>query len=295
MTDQLPEQLGRGERVPTKPLSEPMPLDQLPADLFERVLYDVANFTIGFARLDRDTHDVHLIGSGTLVAAGGKRAILTAQHVVQALPKSGRIGLILGEHRQTPSIDAAATHVSFSDRGSVVSDGPDIALVTLTEAVAGTIEAKKSFYNVESRRDAMLTSPLPQDHGFWVAQGFVGERTIVVEYRPEGSPLWKRFFHMSAAGGPQSETIVGKYDYVEMPVIPVRNPDVPTSFGGMSGGGLWQIPLHRNAQGVIEYFRPLLSGVIFYQYDEIEQRHLKCHFRRTVYGPVLESLLGPNR
>jgi len=63
----------------------------------------------------------------------------------------------------------------------------------------------------------------------------------------------------------------------------------------MSGAGLWQIPLHRNAHGAIEHSRLLLSGVIFYQYDENQQRHLKCHFRRTVYGPVLESLLGPNR
>ena len=123
-----------------------------------------------------------------------------------------------------------------------------------------------------------------------MVQGFVAERTVVVEYRPDGSPLWKRFFHMSASGVPQPATIVGNYDYVEMPVIPIRNPDVPTSFEGMSGGGLWQIPLRRNAQGAIDYDRPLLSGVIFYQYDENPERHLKCHFRRSVYGPVLDSM-----
>src|SRR5689334_7342766 len=104
---------------------ETLPLNQVPNEVFDEVLHDVANVTIGFARLDQKTRDVELLGSGTLITAGQTRAILTAQHVAKELPKEGRIGLILDSHRQTPPIDATALHVAFSDRGASDISGPD--------------------------------------------------------------------------------------------------------------------------------------------------------------------------
>jgi hypothetical protein len=59
-------------------------------------------FTIGLVTPAERSAD--LVGSGTLVQAGETRAILTAQHVVDALPSSGQLGLILSNAPGGPSI-----------------------------------------------------------------------------------------------------------------------------------------------------------------------------------------------
>lgn len=67
------------------------------------------------------------------------------------------------------------------------------------------------------------------------------------------------------------------------------NPELPSSFGGCSGGGIWQVPLRKNEEGKIEAEEHLLSGVVFYQTGFAEGvRRLKCHGRKTVYNRVPE-------
>ena len=65
------------------------------------------NYTIGFLKLESHDgyKDANLRGSGVLVKANDAHAILTAQHVVKALPKKELIGLVLSNKKETPKLD----------------------------------------------------------------------------------------------------------------------------------------------------------------------------------------------
>ena len=270
---------------------EDVSLGTLPDELLESIVRVLADFTVGFVRVDETPagQDVILLGSGTLVSAGKTRGILTAEHVVRVLPAKGRIGLILASTPQIHTIDATALQRLWADRGAVDAEGPDIAVLALPDVVAGTIAAKKTFYNLDLRRELMLQNPDIRD-GFWNINGFVDELTRV-DRRADGTIEAKGFCNFAGAGGPEADFTIGNYDYVEFPVIPVHGPGVPTSFGGVSGGGLWQIPLLRDAAGRVDRKgTPLLSGVVFYQFEQGGHRHVKCHFRRSVYKEAYDRL-----
>jgi len=82
------------------------------------------------------------------------------------------------------------------------------------------------------------------------------------------------------------------FDYIEFPVID-DGPDVPTSFKGMSGGGLWQVTVTRSKSGDLEISRSYLIGVIFFE-DTRENgvRFLRCHGSLSLYGKLFERLIA---
>jgi hypothetical protein len=62
----------------------------------------LSNYSVGFVKLDPRGEEVTQAGSGTLVRADGRHAILTADHVLSNLPDIGSVGLALslrGESR----------------------------------------------------------------------------------------------------------------------------------------------------------------------------------------------------
>jgi hypothetical protein len=121
---------------------------------------------------------------------------------------------------------------------------------------------QKTFYNLDLRRDQMLSAPLDLHDGFWFVNGFIDEKTVEEKGR-SGYERIKCFYNLSGAGGPEKEILVGEHDYFAFPVDYDGGSIAPSSFGGMSGGGLWQVPLTRDADGQINHQAPLLSGVVF--------------------------------
>jgi hypothetical protein len=55
----------------------------------------LSDFVVGFVKIlpNTEPEDATISGSGTLVTASGRHAILTADHVLDVLPKSGEFGL----------------------------------------------------------------------------------------------------------------------------------------------------------------------------------------------------------
>ena len=81
------------------PTIEEIPLGELPERVIESAARNLAEYSIGFVRVEesRSGHDAVLLGSGTLVSIGAIHAVLTAHHVVSILPRTGRLGLILSQ------------------------------------------------------------------------------------------------------------------------------------------------------------------------------------------------------
>jgi len=259
-------------------------IKDLPPDLTSAVFENIAFYTIAFLRIDEGSGGgvPSLLGSGVLVSIGSARAILTADHVVRALPTSGRITLFLGRTTQPHSVDVAALVPITVGRGKNESEGPDLAVVILAPHIGGAIAAKKTFYNLDLRRDRMINDPPELRDGVWFAQGFLEERTTVLP-DPVEAGLTKYFYNFTGIGGPDSIEHAGVYDYVDYPVSFEARPHSPVSWGGMSGGGLWQVPLKREGDKLV-HLPPLLSGVMFYQHPTTPTTcGIKAHARRSIY------------
>ena len=274
------------------PTIEEIPLGEIPGKIIESAARDVAEYSIGFVRVEgtRSGQDAVLLGSGSLVSIGATHAVLTAHHVVSLLPRTGRLGLILSPTLQQHTVDTQGLVFLQIDRGTLDADGPDLGAIVLGPSIAGAIAAKKTFYNLNLRRDQMLKKPPHLRDGFWFVNGFIHENTIEEPGR-DGYDRIKRFYNLSGAGGPEEPVLVGDHDYYDFPVSYGGRSVAPESFGGMSGGGLWQVPLMRNDQGEIVHKTPLLSGVVFYQVPTTETEcGVKCHGRQSVYKVAYEAI-----
>jgi len=274
------------------PSIEELPLGELPEGVIEAAARDLADYSVGFLRVENTPRgrNAVLLGSGTLVSIGSISAVLTAHHVVSILPTTGRLALILTPTVQQHTVDTEGLTYLKIARGTIDANGPDLGAVVLAPSIASAIAAKKTFYNLELRRDQLLHSPPDLHDGFWFVNGFIDEKTVEERGR-DGYDLIKGFYNLSGAGGPEEAVAVGDHDYLAFPVSYGERSVAPKSFGGMSGGGLWQVPLTRDPQGQIRHKTPLLSGVVFYQ--EVTNQtscNVKCHGRQSVYRVAYEEI-----
>ncbi len=265
----------------------------IPDSLKDEAFRRLAHYSVAFLWLEDTPHgwDAALRGSGTLVAIGKTFAILTAHHVIQKLPRSGRLGVFLSPTHEPHSIDVDGLQYLEIARGSDDSVGPDLGAVLLAPSIASSIAAKKTFYNLEQQRAKLLRNPPDLRDGLWFVHGFLDEKTVVQPDEVSGHGLVKRFYCYGGLGRPQTSFRTGDHDYFTIPVSPLTHAPVPRNFGGMSGGGLWQVPLVRDESGKLTQQTPLLSGVAFYQEAVTDAGSgLKCHGRVSVYGVAYDAI-----
>src|SRR5262249_19131972 len=133
-------------------------------------------------------------------------------------------------------------------RGVAESAGPDLAVIILPSANLGQIKALKSFYNLGLRRDRVLSTPLENDMGVWFFCGAPDELTVEDSPTQEFGRV-KVFWGLGIPGRVSQGYWAGEYDYFEFEVRYGEKSELPTSFKGVSGGGLWQVPLLRAPDG----------------------------------------------
>ncbi|MGR3301493.1 MAG: hypothetical protein ACUZ8I_03210 [Candidatus Scalindua sp.] len=109
--------------------------------LIETISSRLYHYQIGLVKLKKtnSSEDAIPAGSGTLVEIDGLYAILTAQHVIKELPKSGDIGFVI-----SPNIEKLIVKSEFLNkievaRGSVESEGPDLGIILLPSLIAGQL------------------------------------------------------------------------------------------------------------------------------------------------------------
>lgn len=263
--------------------------------LLETASNELADYAAGFAILEGKgpITDAVLGGSGTLVTVGSRYAVLTADHVLENLPNSGEVGLILPTRFQAKLhkvvIDMALAHKIRIARGQVESEGPDLGALILPETVASTIKSTKSFYNLTRRQQA--SSGLPAiDLGVWLLCGMAHEWTS--DSAPEhGYKKVKIFRGICGAGIVANERTSGQYDYIDFMTKYDEAYEGPQSFEGFSGGGLWQLVIAKESTGELVVREKVLSGVAFYQSALVEEhRSVVCHARQSIYGVAMGAI-----
>lgn len=264
----------------------------LPSDFLMETTRSVLNHLVGLIRFgNKQSADIiQLIGSGTLVQLDDTFGILTAHHVLEAIPSKGHLGLILPyldkEHRY--SIDISHITKMPIARGDIDCEGPDLAFIKLPQPYISQIKAHGTFYNLSYGHKKVINDTIDIKIGMWAVSGFPNEYTKEIEsigcfdgvMKYEGNCLF---------GSVEKTYSSGDFDYIEMPAD-YKN-DVPVSFGGVSGGGLWHIVLEQPQQANIRVKSIILSGVVFYQSPlENNLRSLKCHGRMSVHQVVYDYI-----
>ena len=273
-------------------------MDGYPEHLAGITCQKIAQYSVGLLREHRT------IGSGTLVAVGNRRGILTAHHVADILTEAP--GIDIGINYQSVPHDF---HVSAGDWHLVTigtpSDlpsrlkeekytrcGPDLAFIWITNDNDLTaLQKEKTVYPLEENRFQeycdinpmrLIASGAPgQMKQQWGEYGtpshrlqsthFLAQtlRTEVVEHK--GFDLW------------QMATFNGQFDY-------------PSNYKGISGGGLWLPVLAGDPEiGVpsIALHDVVLVGTVFFQIFGTPHMWLVAHGPASIYGNgTLEKIRG---
>jgi hypothetical protein len=256
---------------------------------------DLIDFAVGFAKLAPEPDNALLAGSGTLVSACGTHAILTAAHVIENLPKTGPLGLILPNRLERPFhklvVQIQLTEKKVIARGTNDARGPDLGLLILLPADADKIKAAgKVFYNLSKRRERMRTEPPPLNTKEWLLlSGFVDEWTQ--NAAPERDFTWvKSFQGLFALAGLAGQRREGPFDYLSLKVDCDEAYKGPQSFKGCSGGGVWQAVLGKRDDR-LEIHELLLVGVAFYQSpEEGNPKSIECHGRTSIYEVAVREI-----
>ncbi len=257
----------------------------IPADFFESTTREIINFTIGIVKIieNRTTENAILIGSGTLVDVNGIFGILTAQHVIDALPSHGNLGLIVSEKLHRPIVDAQTLIYTCIGRGKDSSIGPDVGFIKLPHTVVGLLKAHKSFYNITKSKDLILNNPPDEGLGLWCLAGIPEEKTII-EGPNRGFESVMDFLLFCKFGRVSDRIIEDDYDYYSFGVSFNSESQSPMNYGGVSGGGLWHVLIAQGKKSEIFTKNLYLSGLAFYQTPVVaNKRKIRCHGRRTIY------------
>jgi len=239
-----------------------------------------------------DFEDGVLIGSGTLVDISNTLGVLTANHVIEALPNDGEIGFVISKQLHKFTLNARHLTKLTIAKGTTPSEGPDIGFIALPRETIGQMKALKSFYNLALRRERLAQAVLEIDRGVWCICGFPDVETRDLG-RLRGFDSVRAFFCLCGYGGVRNSRQIGGFDYFDFDVSYNDQIQPPSSFGGVSGGGLWQVIIGQNEHGEIEPKETLLSGVAFYQSairDNV--RTLICHGRNSVYSNVFDVVVN---
>ena len=266
----------------------------LPQSFEDEVGRSLADYTVAFIRPETADGDPDLLGTGVLVQVEGERAILTAHHVLELAEResqTGRLALLLAPTNHPHSVDKGGLDFLRIARGVRDAEGPDLGAAILAAPIASSIAAIKSFYDLTRHRQHALDAPPAIDDGVWVANGFLDERSRTVEV--SGDRRVKGFYNFSAFGGPEAPLVVGEYDYYDYLVSAESRAGAPTSWGGMSGGGIWQVPLKRVDGDVTPAGLGLLSGILFYQHPTTPtQCGVRGHGRESIFRVAYDRILG---
>jgi len=236
-----------------------------------------------------------LCGSGTLIRCGDTYGILTAHHVVKQLDFTAnsdkKLYLSVADfpHRLTFEMRNLAS-ITIAEPVSDES-GPDMAFIKFPpSAPLGEIKARKSFLDISVVPETKLQESL-YDDGLWIVVGFPGQLVASVGVSSSSTPAV--CFRRIAFGVEQVvRSEFGEFDYLEILLdCPVKRWSL-SSFGGMSGCGVWRVPIYRDGETKEFLYRNCyLAGIAFYQTEEADNsRRLRCHGGRSIFVQGLKSL-----
>lgn len=277
-------------------VSDFVPMRDLPRHLDMLAAQKLGLFSVNLMQLVKNV-GLRIIGSGTLVQISEYYYILTAGHVWEKIDnlyeKHPSFQINFGiTHRGGSDfrIPAAAMHASLLYDAKNRGYGPDLALLRIPPNKVGTFKSTRSFLNFCNQRAIYKNDDPPLNMQSWFGIfGVLGETSSP---RPlnEGAEIWTTADARLFLSGPDEINRFGSHDYLDIGVD-VNLDGVPASFGGVSGGGLWQLDLRRDAEGSIFWDeRPILRGVAYLETPVVaDRREVRCHGPESIYTAAWDA------
>ena len=264
----------------TEGLQPAGPLAQPPRELLDEIreklwTFSAFLFAVGGRQLT-------YLGGATCVANRGTSYLLTAAHVWREV-QGDSFALALDPDRLLIEVRREFVEPRVLFRGGQAEWGPDLALLRLPDLTAAEIRQVKAFYNLERPRPDPVTPPDWRQVTLWAVVGAPAEHSTI---KPDEAVLRHSLFDSWTVQNRESDG----FDYHDLAFDDERRPGLPRSYGGVSGGGLWQIPITVSANASeISWNRSVrLAGVAFYQISTSDHESaIRCHGRKS-----LEQALG---
>lgn len=239
------------------------------------------------------------LGSGTLIKFGRLYGILTAAHVVDKLKKEKEkgleeIGLVQPTTRpaQLQGIRVLADAIDGVQIGEKPYGefGPDLAFIRLPDQTAGALRANSSFLNF--LQEATLSNSFPPEgtklYDFVI--GVVAELGAAEPDTSKGLDMGKIVGLMNQ-GTTTEIAASGGYDRFKFTPSPDPNFSPPKSYGGTSGGGLWQVFAESLPGGRERLVQARLLGVAYFKSEPVNDfRIIICHGPRSIYCGMAEKI-----
>jgi hypothetical protein len=225
-------------------------------EIADAVLDKVKHFTIGFA-LAGDTPAAK--GSGVLIKHGQLHGILTCAHVDKCLRELKRpVGLVRlnrGLTQQSGILDMDGINSYVAGAEPWANGDEDIAFIHLPPHFVGNITKDCVFIDAEQN----FAKPQPGDYSaliqvhsaFGLVEQFTGATT-----RQSGRAT-------TLLKGSLTSGVLRDFGAltVTLECFEENIPDLPNSFGGTSGGGLWRVYVRRQQDGSYEAVHHRLIGI----------------------------------
>jgi hypothetical protein len=239
-------------------------------DIADAILSHVSNFAVGLIRRVEGAGST-VLGSGVLVSIEGRRGILTAGHVAAAYEKLPEVGLIRfvagGQLRRMLKLgDTQTIILQSSDTFTESKAVFDLAFTQLPPDAASLIEAQGVFLNIEKNRTKMEARAPAEGKHVDAMLGLIAEfsQQPFIEGKEFISPM-RGVLHTGHICAQQNGLLtVEAMDY--------NLDELPKSFGGMSGGGLWRIYFVEDEKES-NIIATMLCGIASWQ---IDQRNIAC-------------------
>jgi hypothetical protein len=229
-------------------------------------------------------------GCGTFVRTGTIYGVLTANHVAQLFENGWHLGLVLRPETHTFAVRPQYFDIVHIATGPIECVSPDLSFLRIHAPFVGTIQAYKSFYNLDAFETMMLNNPPQISTGAWFLFGAPGIHTTQEE--PEGG-LEEVFGYHSFCGavGVDEDDPEEEYDFLSAVVEYTSATTTPVDFHGVSGGGLWHALLRYDSKGGIDDHEYLLSGVAVCQSSVLgAMRTIRCHGRESIYRYAIRRI-----
>lgn len=248
--------------------------------LQDRIVRNLGDFTVALLAVynNGSGERIALAGTGTLLALGGARFILTARHVWdEVLSAADHVGLTLTPDITHRYLIARKDFVVFGlPRPHAWNEwGPDLILLRLPAESIGAVEAHRSYWCVEHRQDIHAEA--------LEVQVLMGTPAALGKFTNVHADLQITGMFL----GPEEKQERNGFDYLDYE-IDLSFP-VPRDFGGVSGGGVWRVFLYCSPQAAEIDWKMSLHGVAYYQLPIVaERRPIRCHGPLSVESVIRE-------
>lgn len=240
-------------------------------------------YTVSLFRLDR--HPPAHSGTATCLTANGHFYLLTAGHVWKAL-RATDFALALEEERLLIPVEREAAYANMPSGSGSPAWGPDLSLVRIPAQIAKEIKQVKAFYNFGRARRRPEPPPGCTGMSLWTVLGAPDEQSIKSEQEAVHNlslfDTWTIQRRQKAG-----------YDYLDLRFRRRLRPALPCSFRGISGSGLWEIPvfLRRRRTEIGWSGMARLAGVAFYEQDgPAGVTWIRCHGPKSLRAQVLADV-----